>query len=146
MEITVKRSLYTEKSTIGNMLINGKQFCYTLEDTCRDANRDGDLDDEGETKVFGKTAIPSGKYPVILSYSNRFKRILPEVLNVPGYAGIRIHNGNTSADTEGCLLIGSQKSRDFVGNSRVTLEAFMEILNKVKAPEKIQLHLQDAPL
>lgn len=146
MELKLKRKLYTEKSTIGNLLVNGKQFCFTLEDTCRDNNRDGDLFDKGEAKIFGKTAIPAGKYKVILSLSNRFKIVLPEVLNVPAYEGIRIHNGNTDADTHGCILLGTQKAHDFVGGSRTALEKFMAVLNAIPKTEEIFLTIQDAPL
>lgn len=146
MELELKRSLYTEKSTIGNLRINGKQFCFTLEDTCRDANRDGDLFDAGEQKVHGKTAIPAGKYQVILSMSTRFKIVLPEVLKVPGYAGIRIHNGNTAENTDGCILVGSDKSKDFVGGSRNTLAKLMDVLTTVPANEKIFINIKDAPL
>lgn len=146
MELKLKRNLYTEKSTIGNLLLNGKQFCFTLEDTCRDNNRDGDLFDNGEGKVFGKTAIPAGRYKVVLSLSNRFKIILPEVLNVPNYKGIRIHNGNTASHTEGCILVGTQKANNFVGGSRSALAKLMEILISLPSTEQIFLTIQDAPL
>ena len=82
--------------------IGGKWFplCYTLEDEIRD------LGINGKGKVFAETAIPAGRYQVILSYSKHFGKILPEVLNVPFFGGIRIHSGNTDDDTEGCILVG----------------------------------------
>lgn len=145
MKLTVFRKTYTNRSTIGELHIDGKFFCYTLEDYCRDHNRDGDLQDAGEKKVFGKTAIPSGTYNVILSFSNRFKRLMPEVLNVPGYAGIRIHNGNTPEHTEGCLLVGSSIDRDFVGNSKVTFSHLMAKLTVAAKNEKITIQYIDQP-
>ena len=106
MIIKVNRKWYTEKSTIGLLSIDGIKCCFTLEDCKRD---DG-------VKIDGQTAIPAGEYPVILDYSNRFKKIMPHVLNVPGFEGIRIHCGNTDADTEGCLLVGSNKGVDEIFN------------------------------
>lgn len=143
MRLTVYRKIYTSKSTIGELHLDGKFFCYTLEDHCRDKNRDGDLLDEGETKVFGKTAIPAGTYPVILSFSNRFKKLMPEVLNVPGYAGIRIHNGNTPEHTEGCLLVGSSIDTDFVGNSKITFAHLMAKLQVAAKNEKMVIEYID---
>jgi hypothetical protein len=114
------------------MYINDKFFCYTLEDFDRDLNRDGDLNDVGEKKVNALTAIPRGKYNVIVNMSNRFKRMMPLLLNVPGFEGVRIHNGNTDKDTEGCILVGSSKANNFVGNSKVTFDKLMKILQDPK--------------
>lgn len=128
MNITVKRLHFTSQSTIGELFINGKFECYTLEDVCRDKNKDGDLQDPGEAKVYAKTAIPKGTYRVIINQSNRFKRKLPLLLNVPGFEGIRIHAGNTAANTEGCLLVGETRAQDFVGSSR---KAFTKLFDKM---------------
>lgn len=95
MILYLLRNLYTDHSTRGILLINNKIFCYTLEDTVRP---------KGADKVPGQTAIPAGRYEVILNFSNRFQKIMPLLLNVPGFVGIRIHGGNTAADTEGCIL------------------------------------------
>lgn len=138
MEIKVLRKTYSKNSTIGEMYINGTRFCYTLEDTCRDKNRDGDLKDAGEAKVFGQTCIPAGRYKVVLNYSNRFKRVMPQLLNVPNFEGIRLHNGNYPKDTLGCILVGSTKAVDFVGHSVDTFDKLMIRLNAtVKAGEEI---------
>lgn len=80
-------------------------LCYTLEDKIRDYNKDGDLDDAIEQKIYGETAIPFGIYNGILTYSNTFNRRLPLILNVKGFEGIRMHGGNSIADTLGCILI-----------------------------------------
>lgn len=95
MKLELFRSIYTETSTIGRLFIDGEYFGFTLEDAVRPPN----------IKIQGKTAIPEGTYQVKLTMSNRFKKILPEVLCVPNFQGIRFHGGNTSADTEGCILI-----------------------------------------
>src|SRR3990167_646821 len=112
-----KREKRTKNSTIGSLFINDKFFCYVLEDVDRDMNKDGDLNDLGEAKVFGETAIPSGIYKVTLSQSVRFKRLLPEIHNVKGFSGVRIHRGNAAKDSHGCLLVGYQRGDDFVGTS-----------------------------
>lgn len=125
MQLKLIREIYSAQSTIGKLYVNGTFFCFTLEDYCRDFNNDGDLQDHGETKVFGKTCIPTGDYTVILNQSTRFKKLLPLLLNVPGFSGIRIHNGNIAAHTEGCILIGSTRAENFVGNSIDTLARLM---------------------
>ena len=128
MKIKVIRKHFTNNSTIGELYVDGVFQCYTCEDYDRDKNRDGDLDDAGEGKAFGKTAIPRGTYQVIINDSVRFKRKLPLLLNVPGFTGVRIHTGNTAADTEGCLLVGRTRSVDFVGESR---KAFTPLFEKM---------------
>jgi hypothetical protein len=137
MELKLNRKIFTDKSTIGEMFIDGNFFCYTLEDVVRDKNNDGDLDDTGEKKVYGKTAIPKGKYEVIINYSERFKQQMPLLLNVKGFDGIRIHKGNTDADTHGCILLGKSKSKDFIGLSNLAYNEFMTTLRKVGKNEKI---------
>jgi len=125
MQLKLIREIYSAQSTIGRLFVNGTFFCFTLEDYCRDLNNDGDLKDTGEAKVFGKTCIPRGEYRVILNQSTRFKRLLPLLLNVPGFSGIRIHNGNIAAHTEGCILVGSTRAENFVGNSTDTMARLM---------------------
>lgn len=117
--------------TIGDLLINDIFFCNTLEDTIRklvDLNKDGDFDDKNEGKIFGETAIPRGIYKVILSYSNRFKRILPELLSVKGFAGIRIHSGNKAVDTHGCILVGDNTEKGKVTGSKVKELALIKLM------------------
>lgn len=123
MNILIKRRASTTKSTLSEWFVDGVFECYGLEDVVRPA---------GE-KVWGKTAIPAGTYQVIISWSPRFKRPLPLLLNVPGFAGVRIHSGNTAADTEGCLLPGTGAGADVVTNSRV---AFEKLFKKIEAAAK----------
>ena len=118
--------------TIGKLSIDGKPFCDVIEDVVRDKNKDGDLQDAGEAKVYGQTAIPYGTYKVQLTMSNRFKKVLPLLLNVPEFEGIRIHAGNTAEDSHGCLLVGENKQKGKVINSAVTMEKLMAILKTGK--------------
>lgn len=139
MEILVKRTTFTKDSTIGELSINGKFFCYTLEDFDRDINKDGDLDDVGEAKVYGLTAIPKGTYKVVLSFSNRFQKYLPEIQNVKGFEGIRIHAGNKAEDSHGCILLGTTKGTNFIGASVLAMNKFMAELKIVEKKEKITI-------
>ena len=116
MKVLLKRIALRDTYTIGKIYIDGEYFCDTLEDKVRDLNKNGVFDGD-EKKVYGETAIPYGTYKVILSYSPKFKRILPELLDVPCFTGIRIHRGNTEKDTAGCLLVGENKVRGKVLNS-----------------------------
>ena len=118
MQLKLQRIFFCPTYTIGKLYIDDKYFCDVLEDTNRDLNHDGDLTDKGETKVYEQTAIPFGIYQVVVSYSKRFEKILPELLNVPSFEGIRIHSGNTIFDTAGCLLVGENKVKGKVINSR----------------------------
>lgn len=106
MELTLNRKLKLENKTIGELLINGKKFSDTLEDKVRLTWSLLPFKTLLGVKIWGKTAIPSGRYQVVLTYSERFKRVLPLLLKVPQFDSIRIHGGNTETDTEGCVLIG----------------------------------------
>lgn len=109
MKLKVERRFLKPGYTIGRMEVDGKYFCDTLEDRVRDLSR--------EKKVPGQTAIPAGKYEVIVNISPRFRRKLPRLLNVPGFEGILIHRGNTPEDTAGCILVGENKAKGKVINS-----------------------------
>jgi hypothetical protein len=118
MNIDLIRREFTKFSTIGDFIIDGEWFCFTLEDMVR----------EPGVKIPGKTAIPEGRYRVMVDQSNRFKRAMPHILDVPGFDGIRIHNGNYPRDTEGCVLLGFTKSKDFVGDSKSAFNKFFDKL------------------
>jgi hypothetical protein len=102
------RDTYSKKSTISKLYVNDTFICDVLEDICRDTNRDGDLNDLGETKVYGETAIPAGTYKMIINISPRFKKLLPRLIGVAGYDGVLIHTGNLPEHTHGCLLVGTR--------------------------------------
>lgn len=130
------RDTYTSKTTIGKLYLNDTFICDTLEDVCRDLNKDGDLDDKGETKVYGETAIPSGTYKMIINMSPRFKKLLPRLIDVKGYDGVLIHMGNFAKDTHGCILVGT-RGVDILqgGTSMKALAKLMTELTKYKEYE-----------
>jgi len=125
MEILIKRRKPENGCTLSEWYVNGAKQCYGIEDVVRPS---------GE-KIFGETAIPAGTYQVANTYSPRFGKYLPLLLNVPGFAGVRIHPGNYAKDTEGCLLPGTgiAPGNAMVTNSRVAFEA---LFTKIKAAEK----------
>ena len=120
MKLVLERKTLTNESTIGNLSIDGKFFCYTLEDVVRDE------------KVYGQTAIPKGTYKVILNMSNRFKKVMPLVLDVPNFKGIRIHTGNSAKDSEGCILVGMSKGNNVIKKSREAYSKLMGLLENCK--------------
>lgn len=143
MELNVKRIARKDGYTIGRLFINNEYFCDTLEDTDRGLKDTMQVNEILAKKVKGQTAIPTGKYDVILTFSPRFKRVLPLLLNVPGYQYIRVHNGNRPDSTEGCLLVGENKAKGQVLNSRATLEKLMSILlDCEKRKEKVTILIE----
>ena len=136
MELLLDRKYRKEKYTIGNLYINGSYFCSTLEDPDRDLNKNGKFDN-GEKKIYGETAIPNGRYLVILSYSPKFKRILPEIINVNSFSGVRMHRGNTVKDTNGCPLMGENKVVGGLINSAYWEKKLIAELKKAKEDERI---------
>jgi hypothetical protein len=125
MNLKLVRKTFTEQSTIGELSVDGKFECFTLEDKVR------------AVKIHGSTAIPEGIYEVVINFSDKFKKQLPLLLKVPNFEGVRIHSGNTPADTEGCILVGQTKSPDFVGNSRKAFNALFPKLEAALKKEKI---------
>ena len=129
MELKVLRKELTARSTIGELHVDGKFECFTLEDAVR------------PVKIKGVTAIPAGVYEVVVNFSQRFRRPLPLLLGVPNYDGVRIHAGNTDADTEGCLLVGKTKAADFIGGSRAAFDALFPKLQRAAMREKIFIEI-----
>lgn len=116
--------------TIGELLVDGVHECWTLEDVVRPA---------GE-KVYGETAIPYGKYHVVVTDSVRFQRPLPLVCGVPDFTGIRIHPGNTAADTHGCLLVGVHRQSNAITESRIAFDAlFPKIRDAIARGEEVTI-------
>lgn len=135
MELRLDRIFKTNTVTIGELYIDGKYFCDTLEDRIRPLPETCPNTPKGiacncPEKVAGKTAIPAGTYKVRLSYSNRFKRIMPEICSVPHFLGIRIHKGNKTADTDGCILVGTWEGdkEDWISNSTVAYDKLIPLL------------------
>lgn len=132
MNIQVVRFMCGETCTIGEMLVNGEHECWTLEDVVRP---------EGE-KIYGATAIPFGTYSVGITFSQHFQRDLPLVLGVPNFQGIRIHPGNTAADTEGCILVGTEHTETSVLNSRAAFNSlFPKIGDAIRRGEEVTLSI-----
>jgi hypothetical protein len=131
MKMILQRKWATEVSTIGELSIDGKFECYVLEDVVRKGS-----------KVPGKTAIPAGTYKVIIDMSTRFKRLMPHILDVENFSGVRIHSGNVAENTEGCPLLGRTKSKDFVGESKLAFDAFFP---KLQAAGEAELQVLDVP-
>lgn len=141
MKLTLKRIALRPTYTIGKLYIDDAYFCDTLEDTVRDTNKSGKFDN-GEQKIKGKTAIPYGTYEIKWTYSPRFKKYTPQLMNVPSFEGIRVHAGNTSADTEGCLIIGENKQVGKVLNSRATINKFYPIIKKACSNGKVTIEIK----
>ena len=108
MELLVQRIAKKSDYTIGRLFVDGRYFADTLEDRVR----------EPGVKVPGETAIPAGRYRVIVNVSPKFGRELPRLLDVPGFEGILIHAGNSARDSAGCLLVGENREKGRVLNSR----------------------------
>ena len=126
MELILTRIARKAEYTIGRLEDeNGKKLCDTLEPIWR--NYDG-----GELKIPKKSAIPEGTYRVVTTYSLRFRKYLPLLVGVPGFEGVRIHAGNTSRDTEGCILVGQNLQVGKVLWSRITLEKLMKLIENEK--------------
>lgn len=142
MEIVVIRKTFTKVSTISDVLINGEFQCYGLEDADRGLKKSMPIHQIKELKVFAQTAIPEGKYEMIVNFSNRFQQYMPLLLEVPGFDGIRIHSGNTALHSEGCLLLGQTVGNDFVGNSRIAYRSFMKKVREVEKKEKIYIEFK----
>lgn len=137
MILKLKRIFKGETYTIGRLYLDGEYFCDTLEDKVRDLpakcpNTPKGINCKCPEKTYGRTAIPEGEYKVTMEHSPRFKRVLPRLHDVPHFIGILIHSGNDESNTEGCILVGKNKVKGKVLESRITSDALNEILNKEK--------------
>lgn len=134
MELILERKKYMPQTTIGELYIDGKMLCYTIEDTVRPPG----------IKVMNHTAIPEGEYQITLSMSNKFGRVLPMIYtednkyevkkNGIGFKGIRIHKGHSHKSTSGCLIVGLSQTGATVSDSQVAEEALMTFLDKATDP------------
>ena len=137
MTLTLNRILLGKEATIGELLVDDEYQMDTLEDRVRP---------DGE-KVYGKTAISAGTYEIKLTHSPKFRRILPEILNVPNFTGIRIHAGNDTSDTEGCILVGTWdgSKENWISDSKKALNKLMSLLRKAnKKNEKITITINNS--
>lgn len=144
MEIKIDRRYKKDAYTIGNLYIDGVWFCNTLEDRDRGLTQTMSVETIRQIKVYGETAIPAGRYIVRMDivspkYSNyswyrqNFGGRMPRLENVKGFEGILIHPGNTSLDSYGCILVGFNKQKGKVLESRDT---FSKLWKKMEAARK----------
>ena len=133
MKLKLVRGKATAAAVEGKLYVNDVFECYTVEDRPRDK------------KVYGMTGIPTGVYEVVVTMSNRFKKRLPLLIGVPGFEGIRIHSGNSSKDSEGCIIVGSVNNRtddDWVGASKVAMQRLLpKIEDAIAVKEKVTLEI-----
>ena len=125
MEIKVIRNILTSEYTVGKLYIDGVYTCDTIEDRYRIIKSKAD-------KVYGVTAIPCGTYPVILDYSSKYSKLMPHILDVPYFEGVRLHSGNSDEDSLGCLIVGEYMpgvAGGWVANSKI---AYSKVFAKLK--------------
>lgn len=134
MELLLQRQPSTKDCTIGRLSVNGVFQCWTLEDEVRHG-----------PKIAHETAIPAGRYPITITMSQRFGVPLPVLCDVPDFTGIRIHPGNTEADTSGCILVGQLRGQASILNSRIALAALQPKLASALAHgEPVWIEISDA--
>jgi hypothetical protein len=131
MNLTLRRKWLTDQTTIGELYVGGAFFSYTLEDVLRPAG----------VKIKHQTAIPAGRYEVVMSWSNRFQRVMPRLVNVPMFDGILIHVGNTSADTSGCILVGKMREKNLITESRSAFNRLYNLLAEAALSGKIWIEI-----
>lgn len=124
MKVVVWRKYRKPEYTIGRVYIDGAFFCNSLEDTDRALMQYMSVPEILAVKIKGKTAIPAGCYKVTRDMSPKYKRLMPHIMNVKGFSGVRIHSGNTADDTEGCLLLGDNTMTGRLTNSRKRVQQF----------------------
>jgi len=137
MQLLLNREPSVDDATIGRLFVNGRFFGFTCEDVVRAPG----------VKIYGETAIPSGTYKVLINKSRRFGKMLPLIVGVENFTGIRIHSGNGSEDTSGCILVGFARQGDNrILTSRAALESLMALLAPAQARgEDISITIQPQP-
>ena len=134
MKLTLKREIFAPRYTEGKLYCNGKYIADTLEDTFRDLTK--------QKKVYGETAIPAGVYQIKVTMSNRFKKLMPILIDVPNFEGVRVHAGNKPEDTEGCILIGVKASAGLLTRSREKTQAVYDLIqNALNNKELVQIEV-----
>ena len=129
MKLMLERDRPSLTCTMGTLLVDGAFECFTLEDLPQ------------EIKVPGETRIPAGTYQVKITWSPRFKCLMPLLIDVPGFDGIRIHPGNSAEDTHGCILVGETESAEWLGKSR---KAYDHLFSKMQDAQFITIEIKDA--
>jgi hypothetical protein len=127
MKLTIQRHP-TETQTPGLLAVEGKFFCYTLEDKDRDLLQSMSLAQIKKLKVYGETCIPYGKYQVQVTMSPKFKRPLPLITPVKGFLGIRIHRGRIVEHSLGCVLVGFGTEDNQLFKTKEAEDALVKLL------------------
>jgi hypothetical protein len=135
--ITVHRRPLFADVTSGELFFDGQFICYSLEDKDRGLHQLMSPQSIEQVKIQDKTAIPYGFYEVVIDFSNRFKKNMPHILDVPGFEGIRIHAGNTHEDTSGCILVGKGKVGDTIGMSKLAYEELFQKIQSALSTERV---------
>lgn len=137
MNLRLVREPTIDGVTFGVLFVDGRFECFTLEDAIREIPGQP----VSSWKVAQQTAIPAGRYRLIITPSHRFQRPLPLLVDVPGFAGVRMHPGNTVADTEGCVLVGKDRQAGRVLQSRIAFEALFAKL--AAAPGELWIGIEN---
>ena len=132
MILTLKRIAFRYSYTIGKLYVDGVYVCDTIEDMDRGLDDSMNEDEIKARKVYGETAIPYGTYKVSITYSPKYKKMMPLIENVKGFSGIRIHSGNTAKDSLGCIIVGKNKKVGMVLDSRETYNRLFDIIKDEK--------------
>lgn len=140
MLLHIQRKPSQDGATLGTLFVDGEFFCYTLEDPVRA------LGPHGEGKVYGDTAIPAGRYRVIIDFSQHFHKDMLHVLDVPGFDGIRIHGGNGAGDTLGCPLVGTavDGTNRIHGGLQIMPQLFARVQKALGAGDTVELEVANA--
>ena len=147
LELLLDRKYKNETYTIGNLYVDGEWFCNTLEDKDRGLSQTMPLEEIKKAKVYGETAIPTGRYEVRMDivspkyngvkwYKDNFGGRMPRLESVKGFSGILIHSGNTALDSNGCILVGMNKAKGKVLDSRATFQKLWKILEQARKAGK----------
>lgn len=145
MKLLLRRKYKAESYTIGDLSVDGRFFCHTIEDTVRSLPARCPDTPAGRAcrcreKVYACTAIPAGTYKVTMEYSPQFRRLLPYLHDVPHFLGILIHSGNTEEDSAGCIIVGKNTVKGKVTESRKTSDALNVLLSTVS---DIEIEIRD---
>lgn len=152
MKILIDRAWKKPTYTISRLFVDGKRFYESLEDKDRGLKKTDPLSTIQSKKVYGETAIPSGVYEIALSVSEKFKSrmwakkyngMVPEILNVPGFSGVRIHPFNRPEESFGCIGVGQNRITGMITNST---KCYYELMDKYLIPasnrkEKITIEI-----
>jgi hypothetical protein len=137
VKLKLERKFLNENSTEGNLYVDGKWFCHVIEDKVR--AKPGEWDNSH--KVYAKTAIPYGNYQVLVTWSNRFKRMLPLLINVPDFQGIRIHNGRTETSSAGCLIVSYKAGKGYVINDKKAMNDLTDMISEAQKKSKVFIEI-----